>query len=135
MSLHVYQNDLGYVTGADGGYYVGHERYIPDVGFISKVRQSEPSEDAYNPNPPDLVVVVISPTDDDKLIRLKVANYLANNVIIGLIDPEEEHVEVYKPYHAPDILSGEDILKDDELLPKFEVRLGDLFPKRKNKSI
>ncbi len=32
---------LGYLTGADGGYRVGGERYIPDVAFISKARQPE----------------------------------------------------------------------------------------------
>lgn len=31
----------GYVTGADGGYQVMEERYIPDVGYISGKRQSE----------------------------------------------------------------------------------------------
>ena len=31
----VLEHDLGHITGADGGYRVGQERYIPDVGFIS----------------------------------------------------------------------------------------------------
>jgi hypothetical protein len=29
----VYENDLGHVTGADGGYHVENERYMPDVGL------------------------------------------------------------------------------------------------------
>src|SRR5258708_3051161 len=38
ISLHVETNKLGYITGADGGYRVSGEDYMPDVGFISKTR-------------------------------------------------------------------------------------------------
>jgi Uma2 family endonuclease len=31
LTVYVVQHDLGWVTGADGGYQVGSERYIPDV--------------------------------------------------------------------------------------------------------
>jgi Uma2 family endonuclease len=38
------KNDIGHLTGADGGYKVSGERYIPDVGFIrySRVEVYEP---------------------------------------------------------------------------------------------
>ncbi|MEJ5197516.1 MAG: SdrD B-like domain-containing protein, partial [Anaerolineae bacterium] len=49
------------VTGADGGYRVGDERYIPDVAFVSQSRQPAPSRDAYNAIAPDLAVEVLSP--------------------------------------------------------------------------
>src|SRR5215813_15509320 len=39
IRLYLKTNDLGRVTGADGGYRVSGEDYIPDVGFISKARQ------------------------------------------------------------------------------------------------
>jgi len=39
----VKRHKLGWVTGADGGYRVLNERYIPDVAFISNKRQPEPA--------------------------------------------------------------------------------------------
>src|SRR5690242_402379 len=69
--------NLGWVTGADGGYMVSGERYIPDVAFVSKAKQPEHSYASYNPNPPDLAIEVISPTDQPTDITDKVANYLA----------------------------------------------------------
>ena len=130
VSVHVYQNQLGYVTGADGGYVIGDERYIPDVGFISKTRQPEPSQEAYNPNPPDLVIEVLSPTDEEKLIRLKVGNYLASHVTVWLIDPTTKQVEIYQPNRPPQVLSENDTLADDDILPDFAVKVSELFPKR-----
>src|SRR3954466_10074227 len=41
IRAYVKRNNLGRVTGADGGYIVYGERYIPDVGFISLARQPE----------------------------------------------------------------------------------------------
>jgi hypothetical protein len=51
---------------------VAGERYLPDVAFISKARQPEPSHDTYNPNAPDLAVDVVSPTGQPRDIRIKV---------------------------------------------------------------
>ena len=42
ITLFVEQHDLGYVTGADGGYVVSGEKYIPDVAFVSKRRRRNP---------------------------------------------------------------------------------------------
>lgn len=134
VSVYVYQNDLGYVTGADGGYEIGEERYMPDVGFISKSRQQSPCEEAYNPKPPDLTIEVISPTDSARQLRLKVANYLAHHVIVWVFDPDNEQVEVYRPNQPPDILSDDDVLDGGDVLPGFKAVVKDLFPARKQNS-
>ena len=131
ISVHVYHNQLGYVTGADGGYVIGDERYISDVGFISKSRQNEPSEESYNPNPPNLAIEMVSPTDSAKQIRLKVVNYLTHNVTVWVIDPDEKQIEVYEPNMSPRLLSESDMLSGGEILQDFTVKVGDLFPKRR----
>src|SRR5437763_218048 len=68
LGVYVRSRNLGPVTGADGGYMVSGERYIPDVAFISKAKQPEPSHATYNPKPPDLAVEVVSPSDQPKTI-------------------------------------------------------------------
>src|SRR5579871_5956414 len=76
----IYQNKLGFVTGADGGYWINGERYIPDFAFVSKAKQARPTEEAYNHISPDLAVEVLSPSNTPDEIAIKVDNYLRAGV-------------------------------------------------------
>lgn len=118
----------GSVTGADGGYIVSGERYIPDVAYISLARQPQPSHEAYNPNPPDLAVEVLSPTDDPASLRIKVVNYLRAGTTVWVVDPIKKQLEVYVPGEAPQTLTAAETLKGDPVLPGFAVPVNDLFP-------
>ncbi|NWF69282.1 MAG: Uma2 family endonuclease [Chloroflexi bacterium] len=120
--------NLGYLTGADGGYWVNGERYIPDAAFISKTRQPVPSRDAYNPNAPDLAVEVLSPSDDPHTTRLKVVNYLLAGTTLWLVDPERKIVEGYVPGAAPKTLGLDDTLDGGAHLPGFSLAVKDIFP-------
>lgn len=76
-------NIAGHVTGEAGDYWVMGERYAPDAAYISAERQAElPYDQQYNPLPPDLVVEVISPSDDLGRLRIKITNYLAAGVVV-----------------------------------------------------
>src|SRR5260221_14346575 len=50
IGMFVKGKKLGRITGADGGYKVSGERYIPDAAFVSIKRQPEPSHELYNSN-------------------------------------------------------------------------------------
>ncbi len=128
LGAYIEKRKLGYLTGADGGYQVGEDRYIPDVAYISKQRQPQPSLEAYNPQPPDLAVEVLSPTDDARVVRRKVANYLAAGVTVWLVLPEERAVEVYAPGQPVQTLGEKDTLRGGELLPDFALPVKDIFP-------
>ena len=97
MRMFIKGKNLGDVTGADGGYRVSGERYMPDVGFISRQSQQEPSHHAWNPLPPDLAVEVLSPTDNEKVMAIKVGNYLAAKTIVWLVSPLEQSIAVFVP--------------------------------------
>jgi Uma2 family endonuclease len=118
----------GYVTGADGGYQVADERYIPDVAFIAKARQPEPSHATYNPNPPNLAVEVLSPTDDPGDTRIKITNYLAVGTTVWIIDPDKKRVEVHAAGRAAQRLGMADTLAGGDVLPDFQLAVKDLFP-------
>jgi Uma2 family endonuclease len=122
------RRSLGRVTGANGGYMVAGERYIPDVAFISFERQPEPSYAAYNPQPPDLVVEVLSPSDDEANLRIKIVNYLRVGTIVWVVDPVKKLVEVYVPDESPQTLAVNDILDGGSVLPGFEIPVNDIFP-------
>ena len=122
----------GRVTTADGGYKIGNERYIPDVAFISWDRQPNSSREAYNSNPPDLAVEVMSPTDTDKAMRIKVANYLAVDVMVWVVRPDDRIVEVYEAGQSVQLLNENDALDGRGVLPDFKIKVRDIFPPQRD---
>ena len=128
LLVFVENRQSGYVTGADGGYVVSGERYIPDAAYISKERQPDPSHEAYNPTPPDLAVEVLSPTDEPDRMRFKIVNYLRAGTTVWVVDPEKHHIEVYAPGSAPQIVRQDGTLDGGDVLPGFTLAVKDIFP-------
>jgi Uma2 family endonuclease len=134
ITQYVVEHDLGHTTGADGGYRVGQERYIPDVGFISYARQPElQSVEGYNPLPPDLAVEVVSPNDRDEDIEIKVANYLAAGTTVWLVREARQRISIFKPGQPVIVLGINDVLDGGDLLPGFTLPLSKVF-RRKSSS-
>lgn len=127
LTVFVHQHGLGRVTGADGGYWVAGERYIPNAAFISKAKQPEPPREAYNPNPPDLAVEVLSPSNTPSDIRLKIVNYLRAGTVLWVFDPDEKRVEIYAPGKAPLVLGMDGVIDGGEALPGFRLAVKDVF--------
>lgn len=127
----VLENDLGYVTGEQGGYMVGGERYAPDVAFISNERQPELATSGYNPNPPDLVVEVVSSDRNDERdkLRVKITNYLAVGTVVWLVRPDDKRIEVHAPGQQVQTFDETDTITGDDVLPGFELPLSDVFRK------
>lgn len=123
----VHDRQLGWVTGADGGYLVAGQRLIPDVAFVSNTRQPEPSDAAYNPVSPDLAVEVLSPSDVAATVRLKISKYMQAGTTVWLIDPATESIEIYTPEPDSYQLSNQDTLTGGAVLPGFELPVADLF--------
>lgn len=131
MGMYLLQHDIGHLTGADGGYVVSGEKYIPDVGFISYARQPQLDYyEGYNPNPPDLAVEVLSPGNDADNMRVKIANYLAAGTWVWVFNPSEQKVEVYVPGQPVRILGLHDGLDGGEVLPGFRLPVKDIFPQK-----
>ena len=122
------EHGLGYVTGEAGGYRVSGERYLPDVGFISKARQPEPCHDAYNPNAPDLAVEVLSPNDKPENTRIKIGNYLAAGTLLWVVNPETKTVEIYTPGQKTQRIGIDKVLDGGDVLPGFQLAVKDIFP-------
>ena len=121
---------LGRVTGADGGYKIAGERYIPDVAFISYAKQPNSSKEGFLSNPPDLAVEVISnPANSAELhqLRVKISNYLLEGVVVWVINPETQQVEIHRNDHPVEIISKTGIIRGYDVLPNFELAVKDIF--------
>jgi Uma2 family endonuclease len=128
IGMYLLQHAMGGVTtGADGGYMIAGERYIPDIAYVSKERQSAPSEQAYGSTPPDLAVEVLSPTNSAHEIRVKVVNYLSVGTTVWVVDPDRKLVEVYRPGQRVSTFDADDTLDGGDVLPGFSVAVQDIF--------
>lgn len=126
-------NIAGHVTGAAGGYKIGGERFAPDVAFVSAAKQDELTKKGYNTYPPDLAVEVISDPNNRReqtKLRQKLTSYLNAGVLVRIVDPEAETVEVYQAGQVTQIIDAEGTLEGGEVLPGFALPLREIFPKK-----
>ncbi|MBI1281770.1 MAG: Uma2 family endonuclease [Anaerolineaceae bacterium] len=131
----VKKHKLGRITAAETGYILGikpdgkPDVRAPDIGFVRIERAPEPFGSQFIPLIPDLVVEVVSPGDEAKDVEEKIQFYLDRGVqLIWVMYPSLKSVIVrrsdsMKKLSINDILSGEDVL------PGFEVKVSDIFPK------
>lgn len=106
-------------------------RRRPDVAFVSSARwplqQTLPATGDWNVVP-ELAVEVLSPNDMIKDVLAKVREYFRYGVqVVWVISPEEQQVYVYTSPTQVRILTIEDTLTVDQLLPGWQLPLTRLF--------
>lgn len=128
---------LGRLLGADAGYqcFLDAPDKIrkPDVSFIKSGRlPGDKMPAGYCKVRPDLVVEVVSPTDQVYELEEKVAEYLRAGVpLIWVVNPPTRSVRIHRPRTAAqgsvsevtesDLISGEDVL------PGFSCSVAEFF--------
>ena len=134
IANHVDENDLGWVTAADTGFILernpGGRDIVRglDIAFISKAKAPDPLPFKLFELVPDLTVEVISPGNRTGDTHKKVRELLkAGTSLIWIVYVETRTVAVHTAvgavtYEESDTLSGGDVL------PGFEVGVGDIFP-------
>ncbi len=126
--------NLGEMTGADGGYTIKGEQYIPDCAFISYARQPKSTTEAYPSVSPEVVVEVLSPgnmnssDEREKMIR-KIANYLAAGCEVWLAYPDEEKLERYIQGEAVRTYRNGEILEGRGILEGFQLEISSIWPR------
>lgn len=127
IRMYLFEHPIGFVTGEAAGYVVAGERYAPDVAFVAKSTQDALVQSGYNPNPPDLAVEVVSPTDTEAKLRIKIVNYLAAGTLVWVVFPAQRAVEVYRSGQPVEILGVGDTLMGEAVLPDFQLAVRDIF--------
>ena len=121
----------GHVTGEAGGYKVSGERYAPDVAYISSEKQQDlPYRQGYNPNPPELAVEVMSPTDDERQLSIKISNYLAAGTVVWVVRPDTKEVDIHSPNQPAKVLGEKDTLDGGKVLEGFSLPVKEIFPQK-----
>lgn len=129
VGSHVEDNFLGGIYTPDTTFQIGSNERLPDIGFVAAERLPEEGEPVgIWEIAPDLAVEVISPNDVWEKVTTKVREYFRAGVKeVWLVSAEQQTITVYHSPTQTTILTAEDDLTNESLLPGFRCRIADLF--------
>ena len=103
----------------------------PDVSWIELSRWdslSAKQKRGFAPIDPDLVIELISPTDNLLELQGKMEEYMNCDIKLGwLINPDDKQVEVYRQGQDKQVLDNPSELSGEEVLPDFSLDLSEIF--------
>ena len=132
LAHHVQQHKLGRIFCAETGFLLARDPdtvRAPDIGFIHRTHlpDVEP-EEAFWPGPPDLAVEVVSPGDTVSEVDDKVAGWLdAGAAMVWVVNPKWQNVTVYRSATDIKMLTKNDELDGEDVVPAFRCRVADIF--------
>jgi Uma2 family endonuclease len=131
LSIFVDERKLGRVLTGEVGIYTGRDPDTvrgADVAFISNERMAQVQSHSYLDIAPELIVEVMSPDDRWYDIDNKLTEYFDIGVqVVWVADPQRRQVRVYRSLTEIEILGVGDTLAGGEVLPGFDVAVGELF--------
>jgi Uma2 family endonuclease len=101
----------------------------PDISFVRRERLPATGlPKGFWHGPPDLAVETLSPDDRPSEIRAKVEEYLTYGVTLVLvIDPDARTVAAHRRLAAPVMLTEDDELDLNDVVPGFNCRVREIF--------
>ena len=127
LDAHVYQNKLGRLYTAETTFQVGERVMKPDVAFVSTAQLTGDKTKGF-PIPPELAVEVVSPSDVQSRVAEKAFAYLnAGTRLVWVLEPVTKTVTVYRSETDIEILTRDDTLTGDNVIPGFTCPVAHLF--------
>ncbi len=131
LSFFVDEYKLGRVLGGEVGIYTARNPDTvrgADVAFISNERLAQAKSKSFLDVAPELIVEVLSPDDRWRDINAKLKEYFAIGAqVVWVADPQSRQVHVYRSLTNIAILSGNDTLTAEDILPGFSAPVSDFF--------
>lgn len=128
---YVKQKKLGKVFAAETGFRLSRNPdtvRAPDVAFVSSARLPRPLPRGYMDLAPDLVVEVVSPSDDADDMQLKIKEWLdAGAKMVCYVYPSSRQVVIYRSLRDVRVLTDADTLLGDDVLPDFSLPVNEIF--------
>jgi Uma2 family endonuclease len=109
LSEYVRPRDLGRVVSTETGFLLARDPdtvRAPDVAFVSRSTiERAGAFRGYFPEPPDLAVEVLSPSERPADVHAKIGDYLAaGSRLVWVIDPSNRRVRVHRSLLQPTTL-------------------------------
>lgn len=131
LKLYLRDNNIGFVTMADGLFHIGKNVRIPDLAFVSWRHFPGGKEDVKKypilPFAPELVVEVLSNSNTPKEMEKKRTDYLSAGVkLIWEINPIAAKVSVYRGDGSKVVLTSQDELNGEDVLPGLRIPVSEI---------
>ena len=132
LNVHIRPHRLGRTGGTDVGVLMHRDPDMvrePDVYYVSAERLPlSVRVQGYLEVMPELVVEIVSPSDQQPAVNDKTTMWLAHGVqMVVEVYPAERAVMVHRPGVAPVTLTGDDVLHGGDVLPGFTLPLSEIF--------
>ena len=131
LGVHVEHAGVGQLFAAETGFTLArHPDTVraPDIAFVRRDRLPRPEPRGFPELAPDLVVEVLSPSDRPGEVLAKVADWLsAGTSLVWVIDPERRLARVYRQDGSERLLTGDDSLDGEDVVPVFSCPLSDVL--------
>lgn len=132
LDRYVRENGFGVVLAAEIGFKIaGNPDTVraPDAAFVRRERVEAVGEvEGYWPEAPDLAVEVVSPNDRFAEVEEKMADWLAAGTrMVLVVNPGARTVAVRLTEREARILSEEEVLGGDRVLPGWTLSVADVF--------
>lgn len=130
---HVREHGGGHVTSSETGFLVHREPdtvRAPDAAFVStaSIRRWQAQPSTYFPGAPELAVEVLSPSDAWVEVEAKTREYLAaGGRVVWVLNPESQRVYVFSAEAETRVLTREDTLTGEAVLPGLSTPVKALF--------
>ena len=127
LDAHVYEHKIGRLYTAETTFQVGERTAKPDVAFVSADRLTGDKTKGFS-IPPDLAIEVISPSDVQSRVVEKALAYLeAGTRLVWVLEPVSKTVTVYRSETDIEMLTRDDTLTGEEVVPGFSCPVARLF--------
>lgn len=129
----VEEHGLGEVYAAETGFLLRRSPdtvRAPDAAFVSQERLASMTlqPEGYFPGPPDFAVEVLSPSDTDREVIAKIADWLDCGCrAVLVLDPVDRTARLHRPGRATESFTARDVVTLPDLLPGWSLGLADLF--------
>lgn len=123
----------GIAVGPNAGFNLRDGSCLaPDAAWIARVRVDalSPKQQAgYPPLCPDFIIEIRSQSDSRNSVETKMQLWLENGAQLAwLVDPIDANITVYRPGHAPELLSRPEVVRATDPVAGFELRCARLWP-------
>ncbi|MDQ2742008.1 MAG: Uma2 family endonuclease [Chloroflexota bacterium] len=121
----VYPAETGFRISAEGG---PDTVLAPDLAFVRAGREPAAGTQGYPHLAPDLVAEVVSPSQGRAEMGAKAQRWSsAGAQLVWIVEPEARIVEVWRAGGLAHIVTDEEELTGEEVLPGFAVAVAHLF--------
>ena len=132
LNAFIIPRKLGRLMGSDGDVLIerGPDTVRePDIGFTSAERAPLGVRlTGYLEIVPDLVVEVVSPSDDPDEVERKALMWRSHGArLVWVVHPDPRTVEVYRTDGTVETLEGDAALDGEDVLPGFTCPLASVF--------